>query len=364
MAADEKEIRSAVIIDPAFLGDVVFDGPLVRALREQNPNCKIGLVVRPPADAIAKAMPGVTKVHVFDKKRKDKGWAGLRRLAAELAAENYEVALIPHPSIRSTLLAYLSKIPDRRGTTKGFLAKLFLTKNYPEKSTDTFITQRLRLLAPNPSEISLEGTLDFSKTKLSPKIPYASNDQAEIHSTGKMNSPHAPPGEILSRSSKPKVGLVLGSQWPTKRWSPERAAEFVRGFDRTRADLILIGAEDERPLFDALGPIEGAVDAIGGTVDDLLATIAACDVLIAGDTGPLHIARAFGIPVIALFGPTPETKHHFEPTDHLLTVDLSCRPCSPHGDRTCPEGHHRCMRDLQATRVLAALHKTLDGARR
>src|SRR5687768_15414714 len=110
--ADDK-ISSAVIIDPAFLGDVVFDAPLVRALTTKNPSCKIGLVVRPPADAIARAIPGVNRVHIFDKRKKDRGWSGLSRMAQELAEENYQLALIPHPSVRSTLLARLARMPDR-----------------------------------------------------------------------------------------------------------------------------------------------------------------------------------------------------------------------------------------------------------
>lgn len=328
MGADP--IDSAVIIDPAFLGDVVFDAPLVRALKAQNPRCKVGLVVRPPADAIARAISGVDRVHVFDKRKKDAGFSGLKRAAAELRAENYAVALVPHPSVRSTALAYLAGIPERRGDAPGFLARAFLTHPVRSDSSDSFVRARLRLLE-RPADPALAGT--FRAQDPVPK-------------------------------TRPRLGLVLGSQWATKRWAPERAAEFVRQLDLARIELVLIGSDSERPLFAALGPIPGAIEAIGGTVDDLLRAIASCDVLIAGDTGPLHIARAYGIPVIALFGPTSEHKMDFAPHDRLLTVDLSCRPCSAHGDDTCPEGHHRCMRELSAARVLEATDAALRGAAR
>lgn len=326
MAGVENEIRRAVIIDPAFLGDVVFDAPLVRALRDRWPECRIGIVVRPPADAIARAMPGVARVHVFDKKRADRGWSGLKRVAAELESERYDLALIPHPSVRSTLLAYLAGIPVRRGNAPGFIARAFLNEFRRAVPGDTFIADRLRLL-DDPAPALLAGSLELTKTP--------------------------PPGR------KPRIGLVLGSQWPTKRWAPERATEFVRRLDPAEYELVLIGARDERPLYDALGPLDHAIDELGGTVDELLTTIAGCDLLIAGDTGPLHIARAFGVPTVALFGPTPETRHTFTDRDRVLAVDLSCRPCSPHGDLTCPEGHHRCMRELSAESVHQAMTELL-----
>jgi heptosyltransferase-2 len=327
MAAET--IDSAVIIDPAFLGDVVFDAPLVRALKAQNPACKVGLVVRPPADAIARSIAGVDRVHIFDKKNKDAGFSGLKRVAAELRAEHYAVALIPHPSVRSTALAYFAGVPKRRGDAPGLFARAFLTEHLRSQKTDSFVRARLRLLDAN----------------------------APVELAGTFREPPVP------KASKPRIGLVLGSQWATKRWAPERASEFVRALDPARAELVLIGAESERALYTALGPLPGAIDAIGGTVDDLLHAIAACDVVIAGDTGPLHIARAYGIPVVALFGPTPESRIDFAPHDRLLTVDLSCRPCSAHGGHTCPEGHHRCMRELSAERVLEATNVLLGAAR-
>ena len=107
--------RAVVILDPAFLGDVVFDGPLVRALHAADPSVRVGLLVRPPADAIARRIVGVDRVHCYDKYRADRGLAGLRRIAAELAEARYDTALIPHPSARTTLLARWAGIPRRVG---------------------------------------------------------------------------------------------------------------------------------------------------------------------------------------------------------------------------------------------------------
>jgi len=82
--------------------------------------------------------------------------------------------------------------------------------------------------------------------------------------------------------------------------------------------------------------------------------------LVTNDSAPLHLATAMGTPVVAVFGPTV-TEFGFGPLrsgDVALGVEgLECRPCSPHGPPACPLGHHRCMRELTVSAVLAAIEE-------
>jgi heptosyltransferase-2 len=337
----EPRAPASVIIDPAYLGDVVFDGPLARALKRRGLAVRVGLVVRPPAEAVARRLVDVDRVHVFDKKRRDRGLAGLARLAEELAREGYDQALIPHPSLRSSLLAHASGIPWRIGSTPGWLARWPLDERRPSHPRDTFVGARLRLVDP-----SLAG-------------------RAEEEALAGVMARR----ELRPAGGRPRVGLVLGSEWATKRWPPARAAELVRGLAARGASVVLLGASWERPLFAellALGPeFEASLeDRLGGSVDALIEGIEGCDVLVAGDTGPLHIARALGLPVVGLFGPTPAERHAFAALDRVLAVELPCRPCSAHGHQRCPLGHHRCMEELTGAAVegpVAAALRRLDA---
>jgi heptosyltransferase-2 len=319
-------IDSAVIIDPAFLGDVVFDAPLVRALKERCSTRRVGIVVRPPADQLASFIYGVDAVHVFDKRGRDRGLGGLMRMARELANERYEAALIPHPSMRSAMLAARAGIRRRIGHTSGFFARMWLTDRRRAPESDTFVMARLRLVdATEEDAACLVGTV-----------------RAPRHERA--------PGERM------RVGLVIGSEWETKRWSIDQAAKLCASIDHEAIEIVLLGSEKERPIYEHLrtrtgSAMAGVEDRVGGTIAGLVDRIASLDVLIAGDTGPLHIARGLGVPVIALFGPTAEAKHRFRDEDRVLAVDLDCRPCSAHGGRICPRGHHRCMRELEADRV-------------
>jgi heptosyltransferase-2 len=326
------ELPSAVIVDPAFLGDVVFDAPLVRALKERRGAKKVGIVVRPPAHQLAERIAGIDRVHVFDKRGSDRGIRGLLRVAAEIQRENYMAALIPHPSPRSALLAWWAGIARRIGSSEGWIARRTLTEHKPEHPSDTFVSARLRLLGDELAEAEeLAGTLV---------------NRGAREASGKL-----------------RLGLALGSEWETKRWSIDQAAALCASLDRERVQLVLLGAAKEAALYDELGrrtDLRDAERAVGGSVGELVDRIASLDVLIAGDTGPLHVARALNVSVIALFGPTSEKRHAFAARDVVLKVDIACRPCSAHGDRVCPEGHHRCMRELGAEKAFGALKSRLE----
>jgi len=82
-------------------------------------------------------------------------------------------------------------------------------------------------------------------------------------------------------------------------------------------------------------------------------------IMVTTDSGPRHIGSALGTPTVVLFGPIdPSASRNYQPDTVELTVPLDCRPC---GQRTCPLGHHRCMRDLTVDQVLAAVARMLDA---
>jgi len=340
--------RRIVIIDPAFLGDAVFSGPLVRSLKRAGARA-VGLVVRPPADAIAQAMSGLDEVHVFDKYGRDRGPSGLRRIARELERTAYDIALVPHPSARSALLARMARIPVRIGAGRGPRAALFTRRLRPIEPQETFVDFRLRIGGFDtlrPDDRQLSGVLS---------APSRTDDVGrEVDDAVRETDGGGRKTDDAGR----RIGLVLGSNYATKRWSPENAAVFVANLEDA-GRLVLLGTEEERPLFDAIeaapaDALDSSEDRLGEDVASLVKTIAGLDLLVSGDTGPLHIARALGVPVVALFGPTPADRHSFGTADQVLSTGIECQPCGPHGHDRCPLGHHRCMTELTGESVASA----------
>ena len=338
------------MIQTAFLGDVVLTTPLLAALAARHG--PVDVVTTPAAAPLLETHPAVRRVVPYDKRGRDRGWAGLRALARRLRAERYERAYLPHRSLRTAALALLARVPARIGFHDGW--PFFYTEVRRRPSGGHEI-DRLLTLAQQPA------------AAYAPTLHPTPEDERAA-------------GALLAAAGiaegAPFVAIAPGSIWGSKRWP--HYGELARRL-ATRAAVVVVGGPEDAPLGDeivravravaavaAVGAV-GAVNTCGTlTLRQSAALIARAGVLVTNDSAPLHVATAMGTPIVAVFGPTlPE--FGFGPIkagDVALGVaGLDCRPCSRHGPLRCPLGHHRCMRDLgpevvaAATEEIGALHR-------
>ena len=329
-----------LLIQTAFLGDVVLTTPLLSALAaRQGP---VDVVTTPIAAPLLETHPAVRRVIPYDKRGNDRGWGGLRAMARRLAGERYERAYLPHRSIRSAALAFLARIPARIGFSG---SGSFLYTEVRRKPAEGHESDRLLALA------------DVRSEAYPPQLLPTPEDRRVV-------------AELLSGAaigpSDQIVALAPGSIWGSKRWPyyPELAARLG---ERAGVAVVVVGGEDDVALGDqivsAIRPSgRRAVNACGRlTLRQSAALIGRASALVTNDSAPLHLATAMNTPVVALFGPTL-TEFGFGPLragDVALGMDgLPCRPCSSHGPSSCPLGHHRCMRDLRPEVVTAAIEET------
>ncbi len=111
--------RSVLIVQTAFIGDVVLVIPLIEAVKIQWPECDLDVLVRPPGDNLLETHPAVRNVIVYDKLESHRGLGALLRLSGQLKRDQYDLALVPHRSFRSGFLAYSAGIPGRIGFKRG-----------------------------------------------------------------------------------------------------------------------------------------------------------------------------------------------------------------------------------------------------
>jgi heptosyltransferase-2 len=318
-----------LVIQTAFLGDVVLTTPLLSALAERHG--PVDVVTTPAAGSLLETHPAVRSVIRYDKHGTDRGWRGMRKVASELRTRGYATVYLPHRSVRSAVLALLSGARERVGFTDS-PAAISYTRRVPRLRTGHEVERLLALagsgVAPRPVTLGL-----------------TASDHAEAETW------------LANHRVGPKfVALAPGSIWGTKRWP--YYADLAAGLDQP---CVVVGGADDSSLADAIvSAAPGrAVSAVGAfSLRASAALIQRAAVLVTNDSAPLHLATAVGTPVVALFGPTvPE--FGFGPRgrgDVALGVEgLTCRPCSRHGPDTCPLGHHRCMRELAITTVTAAL---------
>jgi len=158
------------------------------------------------------------------------------------------------------------------------------------------------------------------------------------------------------------LGINPGASYGiAKRWYPEEFAKVVIALSN-QYDIIIFGGQGEIKIATdiELYLIEANVrnyqNLAGKTsITELINKISNLDLFITGDSGPMHLAAAFQIPTIAIFGPTNnnETSQWMNEKSIIVKKDLDCQPCMK---RTCPLGHHHCMKLISANNVMDAVH--------
>ncbi|MBZ0272934.1 lipopolysaccharide heptosyltransferase II [bacterium] len=335
-----------LIFQTAYLGDVVLTTSLVGAVAARFPNAKIDLVVQPAWAPIVAHHPRVSRVITFDKRGAERGAAGTWRFARRIRKEAYDLALCPHPSFRSGLILRLARIPERVGHA-GVPSSIFMTARAPRDKSRHEVIRQLALMAP------LGGSIDDPpplRIEVDPSIDVTS---------------------LLLRFGVPAdarlAGLHPGSVWATKRWLPERFAEVGQELSR-RVDRVLVfsGPGEEALSASIAHEIGDAAIDLGGRlkIAELCAVMSRLSLLVTNDSGPMHIAAALGVPIVAVFGSTVPALGYGPWTERkrIIETELICRPCGPHGRDRCPLGHFRCMREIAAADVVRACDELLEAS--
>lgn len=329
----------ALVVQTAFLGDVVLTTPLLTVLAERHG--PVDVVTTPAAAPLLETHPAVRQVLVYDKRKADRGLAGLRRLAHRLRAERYAVAYLPHRSLRSAALARLARIPRRVGYTDGW--RSLYTEARPRPRDGHEIDRLLALVGAMPPRGAR------------PTLHLAANDVARAEAA--IGSAAVAP---------PFAALAPGSIWGSKRWPhftalARRLAQHV--------DVVLVGGPDDAALAEAIVAAVAEENAAHRVVSlcgrlslrESAAVIREAAILVTNDSAPLHFAQAVATPTVAIFGPTIPAFGFGPrgPRDVVVGLDgLACRPCSPHGPAACPLGHHRCLQGVSVDDVLRAMEET------
>ena len=162
------------------------------------------------------------------------------------------------------------------------------------------------------------------------------------------------------------VGLAIGSspQWPSKRWAVESFQELSKRLIGKQYRVVLIGSKEDAALAEKwTGEITGKwLNLVGKTsLQELVSIIKRLDVLVAGDTAPLHVAAAVKTKIVTLFGPTDPARHTPPQSDVIiLTRHLPCQPCYK-GDCRIEE-KNACLNRISVDEVFQAVLKQLTSA--
>jgi lipopolysaccharide heptosyltransferase II len=317
------------------LGDVLLTTPLIRALRLRHPAATITALTKQAWAPLLSANPHLDQVVTLAPGQ------SLVPLARAVRRAGFTDRLDLHASVRTRVLRLLVPGAWHGYGTRGRERRALIRFKQNIYRDHVPVAERYFEAARH-----LDVTPDGAPAELF--ISPAAEARAE---------------EWLARSGLdpglPLVGLAAGAahatkRWPVHHWQTLAASLADRGFG-----LVLVGgASDRLAAGEIAAAAPGATASAAGQLD-LQATgalLRRTRVIVAGDTGPMHMATAVGTPVVALFGPTVEAFGFFpyRARSRMLELSLPCRPCSSKGGPRCPLGHHRCLAEIPPAEVLTA----------
>ncbi len=300
--------QKIVVARYRLIGDSILSIPFLRALRRQNPQAEIHLLIGDDAISLMAHCPYVDKVITFEP-RKLGYWQAMRLVRRE----RYDVAYILKRSLSSAMMMFLAGIPERIGFDtegRGFL----LTQRVPYRPKEQHEAQCYLDLLP--------------KSDSPPDMALALWLPEEVQESA---------AKRISGVKRPRITLHATSSKPAKCWPITHFATLAQMLIETYdAQLYCFGTADERALYDAM--IAALPEARRANVNNLcgetsligtMGILPHMDLVVANDSGMIHMAAMADVPVVCLFGPMDPNQWH--PLSQRVTIltnpDLDCRPC-------------------------------------
>lgn len=330
-------MNRALVIQTAFLGDVILALPLVQVLKRSFPELQIDFLAIPETAEIVKAHPDISEVIVYDKHDRHHGLKDFIDLRAGLKKRMYDLVLCPHRSLRSALLASGTGAGIRVGFDRSASKRSF-TNLMPWKFGVHEVERNLSLLSP----------VGIAAGREEPKLFPGEKD---IENAEHFLSDHG--------VGSPYAAVAPGTVWTTKRYPVGQMEDVVRGLLERFSKVVIVGGKNDSGIAGRLLHIgEDVVSAVGELPFMSSAEIIRrASLLIANDSAPVHVASAFNVPTVAIFGPTVREFgfYPYHKNSRVVEIEgLGCRPCSIHGGKYCPISTFECMRKIAPSRIIAA----------
>lgn len=344
-----------LVVQTAFLGDLLLSLPLIRGIYRCFPEARVSLVCRQGLGSIFSELQLVDEV--LEVKKGDK--ASYRGLKAQLNKKSWDIIFCPHESFRSAQLVRALKANKKVGFKKWWNAVVFDERVDRDWSQPDALRQ-LRLLNPIcGSQAGFYKEFADLPEALNPKIQdkwvdFRSWKLPEWASMKVDFSSMAPLEEFDQRD----VFLFPGSVWETKRWTESGFQKLAQKFSQSGYRVNWMGSPQEADLCEKLASQVPGSRSFAGKLS-LVQTLKALSqgkILVSNDSGSMHMGALAGLPTVAIFGPTTLDLGYRPWQQQAIVVQkkLDCRPCGKHGHKECPLGHHKCMKSISAEEVFQA----------
>ncbi len=330
-----SQIQSFLIIQTAFIGDVILATALVQKLRKSHPQAQIDFLLRKGNENLLTGNPNIRNVIIWDKKQgKIKN---LFKLISQVRSIKYDAVINVHRFFSSGLITALSGARIRVGFSKNPLSFLFTNQVRHDLDSNLHETDRNQKL------------IEFI-TDSNPELPRLFPSEKDYE-------------KVNSYRVSDYVCLAPTSVWYTKQLPEDQWISFIDSIQSRVSKVFLLGALSDRPICERIKKQTHyqQVDNLAGQLSFLesAALMKGAIMNYVNDSAPMHLASSMNAPVAAIFCSTTPS-FGFGPLSKKSFIiqtseKLECRPCGLHGHRRCPQGHFKCANTISVQAMLACL---------
>jgi len=338
-------MQKILIIQTAYIGDVILATSLIRKVRELEPGVQIDFLLRAGNESLLQNSKEITNLYIWDKKRK---YRSLFKNLKEIRKQNYDVTINIQRFFNSGLFTILSKAKATVGFDKNPLS-LFFTHNiahkipYKTEAGDILheVQRNALLLKPLFKNYVLEPI-----EKLPLKLDFSKKDETYISN--------------LTKDLEKYIVIAPASVWYTKQFPKEKWTRFVEQIPRD-TKIFFIGAPSDYEFIADIVPSQGNTINMAGKLTLLQSALLMRNAqrVFVNDSAPLHLASAVQANTTAIFCSTVSDFGYYPISKNSIiieeTLNLECRPCGLHGKKECPLGHFECAHSIPVSSLIDSI---------
>ena len=337
-------MSSILIIAPSWVGDMVMAQSLFKVLKAQKPGCNIDVLAPGWTLPLLERMPEVRNAIDMPLGHGELKLGVRRRLGIRLRSSDYEQAIVLPNSLKSALIPFWAKIPQRTGYVGEMRQWLLNDCRKLDRKRLPMMVQRFVVLGL-PDGATLSGPVSDPRLVTSEE-----HSRAALGSLG------------IRQNGNPVLALCPGAEFgPAKQWPEEYYAKIAQLWLDKGWHVWLFGSANDRPVCDTINTItDNACENLAGRtrLGDAIDLLALASFVLTNDSGLMHIAAALQRPMVAIFGSSdPAFTPPLSETAQVERLGLDCSPCFK---RECPLGHLNCLKQLSPERVTSAMREVMS----
>ena len=331
-----------LIIRFSSLGDIVLTTPVLRCLKTQLPDVELHFLVKPSFKAAVINNPYISKLHLLQE-----DWD---KMIDELKAEKFDYIIDLHRNLRSFRIKSSLKVPAFSFKKLNFRKLIFTKLKWNVMPDQVHVIDRYLKTVEAFGVYNDGGDMDYF---IRPEEEVQQKDIPTSHQAG-------------------YIGIVIGASFYTKKLPVYKLQELCKKIDHP---IILLGGPEDSATGEEIKKVDSVkvYNACGKfSLNESADLVRKAKLIIAHDTGFMHIAAALKKPVIAVWGSTTPSfgmypyyganflsRQIASPSDDMQVHKLWCRPCTKIGRRKCPQGHFKCMKQMPIDEMVMKVNERL-----